>query len=239
MTEISVILPAYHEAENLVNILPRLNRAMKKLGRPYEILVIDTQEPTDNTASVCRANGAKCISRTGGNLYGDAIRTGFAAASGKFLVVMDADGSHDPAVIPKMYRVMTGQKAGLVIGSRYCRNGSTDNSFILRFMSWVLNVTYRTMFGLRVKDVSDSFRMYRTQMLRVQQFECSNFDIVEEILIRLHYSYPRAAIIEIPIRFSKRAAGESKRDLFKFILSYLKTMKKLLKIKHSIRRNKR
>ena len=62
---------------------------------------------------------------------------------------------------------------------------------------------------------------------------------VEEILIRLHYQYPRAAIIEIPIRFSKRAAGESKRDLFRFILSYLSTMKKLLKIKRSIRRSRR
>lgn len=239
MTEISVVLPAYHEAENLVSILPRLNHVMQALGKPYEILVIDTEQPTDNTAEICRRNGAVCIPRTGGNLYGDAIRTGFAKASGRFLVIMDADGSHDPAVIPKMYRVMQKQKAGLVIGSRYCKNGSTDNNAVLRLMSWMLNVTYRTMFGLRVKDVSDSFRMYRTRMLRPMQFECSNFDIVEEILIRLHYQYPRAAIIEIPIRFSKRAAGESKRDLFRFILSYLSTMKKLLKIKRSIRRSRR
>lgn len=239
MTEISVVLPAYHEAENLVSILPRLNHVMQALGKPYEILVIDTEQPTDNTAEICSRNGAVCIPRTGGNLYGDAIRTGFAKASGRFLVIMDADGSHDPAVIPKMYRVMQKQKAGLVIGSRYCKNGSTDNNAVLRLMSWMLNVTYRTMFGLRVKDVSDSFRMYRTRMLRPMQFECSNFDIVEEILIRLHYQYPRAAIIEIPIRFSKRAAGESKRDLFRFILSYLSTMKKLLKIKRSIRRSRR
>ncbi|MCR5306191.1 MAG: glycosyltransferase [Oscillospiraceae bacterium] len=239
MTEISIVLPAYHEAENLVNILPRLNRVLTKLGKPYEILVIDTEQPTDNTAEICRSQNARCIPRTGGNLYGDAIRTGFSAASGRFLVVMDADGSHDPAVIPKMYRTMVRKKAGLIIGSRYCKNGSTDNNAVLRFMSWILNVTYRTMFGLRVKDVSDSFRMYRTQMLRTLQFECSNFDIVEEILIRLHYQYPRAEIIEIPIRFSKRAAGESKRDLFKFILSYLSTMKKLLKIKHSIRGKRR
>ena len=231
MTEISVVLPAYREAENLSNILPELCAVLRAIGKTFEVLVVDTVEPTDNTAEICRQNGVTCIARENGNMYGDAIRTGIAHAKGRYIVVMDADGSHDPRVIRRMYRVMTEQKPGLVIGSRYCKGGMTDNNAVLRFMSWVLNVTYRVIFGLRVKDVSDSFRMYRAKQLKTLELSCDNFDIVEEILILLHDRWPRARIIEIPISFNKRAAGESKRDLVKFIFSYLQTIRRLLKIR--------
>ena len=103
-------------------------------------------------------------------------------------------------------------------------------------MSWILNLTYRILFQLKVKDVSDSFRMYRTADLKSLDFECNNFDIVEEILIKLQYSIPNFKIKEIPISFHKRAAGESKRDLLKFIRSYLVTMRRLLKIKHKLQK---
>ena len=228
---ISVVLPAYQEAENLKNILPNIHEVLKNVD--HEILVIDTMEPMDNTEEVCRENHTRYIPRTGGNLYGDAIRTGFASATGKYTVIMDADGSHDPREILNFLEVMEQGKTDLVIGSRYCKGGYTDNNFILRFMSWALNVTYRVFFGLKVKDVSDSFRMYKTQQIQQLQFECDNFDIVEEILIKLSYSFDPYIIRELPISFNKRVAGESKRDLVKFIISYITTIRKLLRIKHS------
>lgn len=228
---ISVVLPAYQEAENLKNILPNIHEVLKNVD--HEILVIDTMEPMDNTEEVCRENHTRYIPRTGGNLYGDAIRTGFASASGKYTVIMDADGSHDPREILNFLEVMEQGKTDLVIGSRYCKGGYTDNNFILRFMSWALNVTYRVFFGLKVKDVSDSFRMYKTHQIQQLQFECDNFDIVEEILIKLSYSFDPYIIRELPISFNKRVAGESKRDLVKFIISYITTIRKLLRIKHS------
>jgi dolichol-phosphate mannosyltransferase len=190
-------------------------------------------EPMDNTEEVCRENHTRYIPRTGGNLYGDAIRTGFASATGKYTVIMDADGSHDPKEILNFLEVMEQGKTDLVIGSRYCKGGYTDNNFILRFMSWALNVTYRVFFGLKVKDVSDSFRMYKTHQIQQLRFECDNFDIVEEILIKLSYSFDPYIIRELPISFNKRVAGESKRDLVKFIISYITTIRKLLRIKHS------
>ena len=71
------------------------------------------------------------------------------------------------------------------------------------------------------------------QMIQQLQFECDNFDIVEEILIKLSYSFDPYIIRELPISFNKRVAGESKRDLVKFIISYITTIRKLLRIKHS------
>ena len=228
---ISVVLPAYQEAENLKNILPNIHAVLKDVD--HEILVIDTMTPMDDTETVCRENNTRYVPRTGGNLYGDAIRTGFAGATGKYTVIMDADGSHDPREILNFLAVMEQGQTDLVIGSRYCKGGYTDNNFILRFMSWALNVTYRVFFGLKVKDVSDSFRMYKTQQIQQLQFECDNFDIVEEILIKLSYSFDPYIIRELPISFNKRVSGESKRDLVKFIISYITTIRKLLRIKHS------
>jgi dolichol-phosphate mannosyltransferase len=230
---ISVVLPAYQEAENLKNILPNIHEVLKDVE--HEVLVIDTMEPMDNTEEVCRENHTRYVPRTGGNLYGDAIRTGFASATGKYTVIMDADGSHDPREILNFLEVMEQGKTDLVIGSRYCKGGYTDNNFILRFMSWALNVTYRVLFGLKVKDVSDSFRMYKTEQIQQLQFECDNFDIVEEILIKLSYSFDPYVIRELPISFNKRVAGESKRDLVKFIISYIKTIRKLMRIKGTIK----
>ena len=69
-------MPCYLEEENLRLLLPRLVTEITKIGDPYEILVIDTMHAMDNTKEVCEANNVSYIQRTGGNNYGDAIRTG-------------------------------------------------------------------------------------------------------------------------------------------------------------------
>lgn len=233
------MLPSYKEGENLKNILPRIHKALSKLDDDYEILIVDTMTPMDDTEEVCRSLNASYIPRENGNFYGDAIRTGISKASGEYLVIMDADGSHDPEEILKFHSVMKENPGvDLVIGSRYCKGGHTDNNFILRFMSWILNVSYRLMFGLKIKDVSDSFRMYKLDQLRKLSLECSNFDIVEELLIKLSVCVDDFEPREVPISFNKRAEGESKRDLFKFILSYISTMNRLMKIKRAAKKAK-
>ncbi|MCR4746663.1 MAG: glycosyltransferase [Lachnospiraceae bacterium] len=235
---LSVILPAYQEAENLKKILPRLNRTLENINISYEILVIDTIEPMDDAETICNANRCRYINRRGGNLYGDAMRTGFEEANGKYVVVMDSDGSHNPEDIKRFYDKMNEGGYDLIIGSRYCRGGKTENPFILKLMSRVLNITYKIVFGLKVEDVSDSFRMYKGDQLKSIKTECDNFDIVEEILILLNYTVPNFKAYEVPILFDKRAAGNSKRDLLKFIRSYLTTMNKLLKVKNSVMKRK-
>ena len=229
---ISVVLPAYLEAENLKNILPLIHQHLEQVE--HEILVVDTLEPMDNTEEICRLNNSVYLPRVGGNFYGDAIRTGFAEASGDYVVVMDADGSHDPKEIVTFYNEMQTGKYDLIIGSRYCKGGYTDNPAVLKMMSWMLNVAYRVIFGLKVKDVSDSYRMYKADQIKALDLECSNFDIVEEILIKLSLLNKPFSIKEVPISFNKRVAGESKRDLGKFILSYFKTIQRLLIIKNEV-----
>ena len=190
-------------------------------------------EPLDGTEDICNLYKDSCVKyipRRGGNFYGDAIRTGIEESDGDYLIILDADGSHNPKDILRLYDEIKKNDFDVVIGSRYMKGGYTDNNFILRLMSYVLNVTYRLLFKLNVKDVSDSYRIYNLSKLKNIKLKCDNFDIVEEILIRLKRTYSDIKISEIPISFNKRVYGESKRDLFKFIFSYFKTIYRLKKM---------
>lgn len=225
--KLSIVIPAYKEAENLSIILPQLRKALEDFE--YEINIIDTMNPMDNTKEVCQKYGVNYIVRQGGNTYGDAIRTGFKSAKYERLLVMDADGSHRPVDILKM--IENGEEYDLTIGSRYVNEGKTDNPWILIFMSQIVNVCFRLALGLNVKDISDSFRIYRTADVKSLQLDCNNFDIVEEIIIKLSVFHKDYKIREVPIVFNKRMYGESKRDLLKFAFSYVSTIAKLVKVK--------
>jgi dolichol-phosphate mannosyltransferase len=226
----SIILPSYKEAENLTELLPVVKKALSCIGHPYEILVIDTMTKTDNTDEICKNNNCTYINRENGNNYGDAIKTGINKVANKYTVVMDADGSHNPNDIIRFYAEME-KGYDLIIGSRYIHGGNSQNSVILKLMSYVLNTTYRIFFGLKVKDISNSFRMYKTEQLKALHLECNNFDIVEEIIIKLSRYIQNFRSLEIPVFFDQRKHGESKRDLVKFIFSYITTIKRLMKIK--------
>ncbi len=92
---------------------------------------------------------------------------------------------------------------------------------LLIWMSRILNYAYKVAFDLPVNDVSNSFRLYRGDQLRSVELVSSDFDIVEEILVRLAFGPLKARVTEVPVTFERRKAGESKRHLAKFVLSYI------------------
>lgn len=222
----SVILPCYQEAENLEELLPRLNQVMKSLSATFEILIIDTLVKMDDTASVCSKNQAKCINRSPTNCYADAVRTGVNVAQGEWIIFMDADGSHPPEFIPSMISQI--DNADLVIASRYMYGGDSENNFLLVFMSKLLNIVYAKLLKINCHDVSNSLRIYRTSLLKQLKLTCQNFDVVEEIIFKLKQQFPQIKIVEVPFTFKKRFHGKSKRSLLVFIASYLTTLVKLV-----------
>jgi len=229
MPELSVVMPAYREAGALSQLLPSLVQALNQLETSYEIVVADSMEPLDDTAAVCARYGVRHLHRSGGNTYGDAVRSGIRAAEGKYVLLMDADGSHNPTDIEKLWRVR--DKTDIVIGSRYVAGGATENPFFLIFLSRVLNYMYELVFRLPVRDISNSFRLYRGDELRSLELVSNNFEIVEEILIRLVCGSIAATVAEAPVTFEKRKAGESKRNLPAFMLSYVASIRRLRKFR--------
>lgn len=232
--DLTIMIPAYLEAASLRTLIPQIHAAAGALTPSYELLILDTQQPLDDTAEVCAALHATHVRRTGGNHYGDAIRTGFAMARGEFLLCMDADGSHNPSYFASMWARRN--TWDIVIGSRYAEGGQTENPRILIFMSWVVNVTFRMAFSIKAKDVTNSFRLYRTDVLKPLRLESNAFDILEELLIKAVTARPPATVGEVPVTFERRKAGESKRNLVKFAFGYLTTLRRLRKFQSEARR---
>jgi dolichol-phosphate mannosyltransferase len=224
--DLSVVLPCYLEADNLRFLLPQIKAMAATLTPNYEVLIVDTQKPKDDTPAICAAEGVRYIGRRGGDSYGDAIRTIIEEARGAFLLCMDADGSHSPDYFPAMWEKRN--TYDIVIGSRYAPGGHTENPAVLILMSYVLNLTFRLAFSIQAKDVTNSFRLYRRNVLTSLKLQSNDFDILEEILIKATVRKQPATIGEIPVTFGRRKAGESKRKLMKFAFGYVSTLNKLL-----------
>lgn len=223
--KLSILLPAYLEEENLRILLPRIKAIASELTDKFEIIIIDTEKPMDGTSEACKENGVLYVNRTGGNTYGAAIRTGISKSRGEKVIFMDADGSHHPEFIKKLYAEK--DQYELVIASRYIEGGHTENSTILVLMSKIVNWGYSFALNINCKDVSNSFKLYNGDMLRKISLTCNNFDVVEEILFKLIRANPNSKIKEIPFSFKQRMFGETKRNLLKFIFTYVFTLIKL------------
>jgi len=226
--ELSVVIPALNEADNLAKLLPQLHAVLSSLGIEYEIIVVDNNS-SDATAEVCAAEGAILIQQTEPG-YGGALRAGFEHASGQYILTMDADLSHVPDFIPAMWNRRS--DAELVIASRYVEGGSADMPLYREILSIILNVVYTKLLSLPLKDISSGFRLYRTSALTDLDLRSNDFDAQEEILIKC---YARGyKIIEVPFRYMPRVTGKSKVRLLRFGVSYLKTLIRMWKLRNSI-----
>ena len=225
---ISVVLLAYKEEENLKVLLPQIIENVEKTGEEFEILVIDTAEPLDNTKGVCEEFGARYINQEEPAFAG-AFKTGIKYAEKDKFLILDSDGSHNPKYIPDLYKKFVDDKCDVVIGSRYVEGGKTNEAKSSIVMSHILNGMFRFFLGIKAKDISTDYRMYETAQLKEVKLTCHNYDVLQEVLLclRLNKADKKLKIGEVPIEFDKRIYGESKRQLIPFIMSYIKTLFKL------------
>lgn len=226
VVELSVVIPSMNESKNLDFVLPRLNSALTTTGLDYEILIVDTVAPDSATQEVCKKNAATYLNRAPNNSYGSANRTGIKAAQGHHILIMDADGSHEPEFIHKLLAHQ--DEYDIVIASRYAKGGASRATTKAIVMSRMLNATYGTIFGLNYSDLSNSFKLYKAEVLKNLNLTCENFDIIQEILVKARRNNPKLKILEVPYIFQERVTGKSKRETPKFILTYLQTLCKLL-----------
>ncbi|MDE7122117.1 MAG: glycosyltransferase [Oscillospiraceae bacterium] len=233
---ISTVLLAYQEAENLKILIPKIKKQLDRIGEDYEIVVVDTEQKTDDTDKVCEEYQVKYVNQKYPG-FGGAFRTGIEYAQMELFLILDSDGSHDPEYIPQLYQTFR-SGADLVIGSRYVKGGKTNDSILSVVMSKMLNTVFRLMLGIRAADISTDYRLYRTQQLKNISLQCENYDVLQEVLLQLKLQKPDFCIKEVPITFQKRIYGESKRQLLRFVISYIKTLFRLIRIKISVKAGK-
>jgi glycosyltransferase involved in cell wall biosynthesis len=155
--KVSVVLPAKNEAEGLRRTLPALRACLPEA----EVIVINDGS-TDQTAAVAVELGAKVLSTPYSMGNGAAIKRGARAASGDVLVFMDADGQHDPALIPELIARLE-QGYDMVVGAR---DGSGQASVGRGLANRFYNRLASTMTGHDVKDLTSGFRAVRADRFR-------------------------------------------------------------------------
>ncbi|MDY5357518.1 MAG: polyprenol monophosphomannose synthase [Candidatus Cryptobacteroides sp.] len=211
-----VIIPTYNEKENIEAII----RKVFSIEGEYHILVIEDGSP-DGTADIVRKLQEEfphrlfMIERKGKLGLGTAYITGFKWSVEKgydYIFEMDADFSHNPDDLPRLYKACAEDGADLAIGSRYCNGISVINWPIGRvIMSYYASVYVRTVLGMDVYDCTAGFKCYRRKVL-----ETIDLDKVQMkgygFQIEMKYSTFKLGfkIKEVPIIFVDRTLGTSK-----------------------------
>lgn len=221
MAEISVIIPALNEAENLSLLLPAISSVLAGMGLLSEVIVVDggSHDGTRDTAVHC---GARVITQSEPG-YGGALLAGFQIASAPFVVTMDGDLSHCPVFLRDFWQHR--YKADLIIASRYVQGGSAEMSKFRLVLSRILNCAYGWLLALPIRDLSSGFRLYHRTALSGLVVRARDFDIQEEILVKTYVKGRR--IYEIPFGYKPRGSGNSHIRLLRFGWSFLKTLKRM------------
>lgn len=226
--DISVLIPALNEEENITQLIPRVKKVVEKITPKFEVVVIDGGS-IDRTKEVAIQSGARVIlqSKPG---YGVALKQGFESSSGKYIVTMDADLSHEPEFISRMWEER--DKSEVVIASRYIRGSSAQMSPFRRILSIILNKFFSTFLSVPIKDLSSGFRMYKRDVIESIKINSSNFEVLEEIILKACSRGWRIA--EIPFNYRTRRTGKSHVKLLKFGIAYLQTFYRMWQLRNSI-----
>ncbi len=208
-----VTIATYNEAENLPMVLPLIGECAPGLN----VVIIDDGSP-DGTGRIADAFAAdngwvKVIHRQGKGGYASAHIAGLRQAlewGGKRLLTMDADLSHDPAVLPAILRGL--EEYDMVLGSRYVPGGGTLHWGLLRRLLSRFGSFYaRAVLGLRQRDCTTGYRGYRASLILtsgILDTQTQGYGFLVEMLYRGVTAGAR--VLEVPIIFADRQYGQSK-----------------------------
>ena len=210
-----VIIPTYNEKENIENII----RAVFGLEKVFHILIIEDNSP-DGTATIVKELQKEfpdrlfMIERKGKLGLGTAYITGFKWAIGHkydYIFEMDADFSHNPNDLPRLYNACTQEGGDVAIGSRYISGVNVVNWPMGRvLMSYFASKYVRIITGLPVHDTTAGFKCYRRQVLETIGLDKIRFKgYAFQIEMKFTAYKCGFKIIEVPVIFINRELGTS------------------------------
>ncbi|HET9592673.1 MAG TPA: glycosyltransferase [Solirubrobacterales bacterium] len=206
-TKISVVVPAMNEERNIGQVLSELPEGL------HEVILVDGNSK-DNTIEAARQAYPEIrVTSQSGRGKGDAFRTGFAAVTGNLVVMLDADGSADPAEIPAFVAALEAG-ADFAKGSRYMDGGGSADITRLRSLgNTVLSGTANMLHGTKFTDLCYGYNAFWARCLPFISLDVPGFEV--ETLINLRMASAGMKITEVPSYEKLRMHGESNLKTFR------------------------
>jgi len=203
--DISLVLPAYNEADNIDRAVREAAAAGARAGT-YEVLVVDdgSRDATPDRLAALQpqfGSSLRVLRHETNRGYGAALRAGFAAAEGDLVFYTDSDNQFDLSEISGFLPLMREWDA--VLGYRIDRQDARRRLLT----SWVFNRLSGTLLGLSVRDLNCSFKLFRREVLQALPLFADDFFIDTELVVRLHrggFRYAERGVKHLP-----RTAGRS------------------------------
>ena len=230
----SIVIPTYNESENILGLISEIEKKLPK-SHFTEIIIVDDNSPDgtgklvenyikeekaknekENSSNV-RNYKVKIVHRTAKNGLIPAILDGVKKSSGKYVLIMDADFSHPPEVIPKMMREVALNPNSIIIGSRFIEGGKVVG-WPQRRKILSMGASSLARLGLNVKRVKDpmsGFFALPRELIQNISIDTKGYKILLEILVK----NKEIAIKEIPYTFTDRQSGKSKMN-YNVIVNY-------------------
>ncbi len=210
-----VIIPTYRESENIEALV----RAISSLTIPFDILIVDDNSP-DNTAGIVKDlqgtfKNLHLIERSGKLGLGTAYIAGFKWALQKqydFIFEMDADFSHDPADLVRLYNTCRNGGADVAIGSRYISGVNVINWPLSRvLLSYFASIYVRIITGMKIMDTTAGFKCYKREVIEnIRPAHIRAVGYAFQIEMKFTAWKLGYKIVEVPIIFTDRKLGSSK-----------------------------
>lgn len=222
MPHISVVIPTYNEAQNIIPLIRQISRILKT-EKAWEIIIVDdnSADKTGYTAQQFAKTHPHIhvLIRTKNPGLGLSIRDGIKYAKGDILIGMDADFNHDPKTIPLLLDGL--KKADLVIASRFTKNGGMEDR--ARFMATFLFNTFLLLFGFPHTDNTSGFYAVKKQVIDAIGADRIYYGYGEYHLRLVSFTKRNGySILQVPTYYKKRVFGNSKSQLIPMAVSYTK-----------------
>ncbi len=224
---LSVVIPTYQEAENIV---PLCEALLAVLHAPDEIIVVDDAS-TDGTAERARLrflteHRVRVMTRGTDRGLASAVRCGVDAARGELIAVMDADFNHDPRRVPALVEQLA--FADLVVGSRFVPGGGMDDALRQACSAAFSRVT-GALLGTGTAENLSGFFVARAALLKALPADRIYYGYGDYFFRLLFHAARRGArIVEAPVWYSRRHAGQSKTRFARVGVQYSFEVMRLL-----------
>jgi glycosyltransferase involved in cell wall biosynthesis len=211
---LSLVLPAHNEEENIHHVVAQALRTLPRFADDFEIIVVDDGS-TDSTGSVVRAIAddeprVRLVEHPMNRGYGAALRSGFSASTGEWVMIMDSDRQFDIGDL--VYLAPHTSQHELIAGYRIQRN----DPFHRTLFGKTFRLAMRVLFGIQLRDIDCAFKLIRGDMLRSLALESDGAMISTELMAR--WARIGGTWTQVGVHHYPRTAGEQSGGSVRVIL---------------------